>query len=251
MTPAQHGSTEPRPTAQPGARGARRGRVSPRGVVTVTGEVFGLVLQVLLIWIGYSIVWDDHDTFPYNLLLWCFIAFVYLAGSALGLNILIRVTHADPPGMRVFVGNPFTRALSTVITFGASLIGVIVATDLIASFGTEDHDILVEFSAISTMLLSWALFNWGFSRIYYSKYFRAPEPPLVFPGTDHPRLTDFVYFAFTNATAFAVSDVQVVTPRMRWTVVWHTTLAFFFNALIIVLTMNTISSGRLFQAIGE
>jgi uncharacterized membrane protein len=33
---------------------------------------------------------------------------------------------------------------------------------------------------------------------------------------------------------------------MRWTVVWHTTLAFFFNALIIVLTMNVISNGSFF-----
>ena len=49
-------------------------------------------------------------------------------------------------------------------------------------------------------------------------------------------------FSFTNATAFSVSDVLVTTPRMRWTVIWHTSLSFFFNALIIVLAINTITS---------
>ena len=44
-----------------------------------------------------------------------------------------------------------------------------------------------------------------------------------------------------------MSDVQVMTTRMRWTVVWHTTFAFFFNALIIALTMNVISNGTLLQ----
>ncbi len=33
-----------------------------------------------------------------------------------------------------------------------------------------------------------------------------------------------------------------MTTRMRWTVLWHTTLGFFFNALIIVLAVNTIIS---------
>src|SRR5690606_22837454 len=115
--------------------------------------------------------------------------------------------------------------------------------------GQDAADPLLEFSASWTMLLSWALFNWGFARIYYSRYHRAAEPPLLFPGTNEPRLTDFVYFSFTNATTFGTSDIQVVTSRMRWTVIWHTTFAFFFNALIIVLSMNVIAKGDLFSSL--
>lgn len=243
MSRAPLGAGRPRRTG--------RGWARVHGVVTVTGELFGLLLQVLLIWVGYSIVWDDHESFPYNLVLWCVIAFIYLAASAFGLELLLRFTREDPPGMRAVVGNPLTRALSTVIMLGASIIGLIVATDLIASFGAEDHDLVIEVSAIATMLLSWALLHWGFARMYYSQYFRAKKPPLEFPDTPIPRLSDFAYFSFTNGTSFAVSDVRVVTSKMRWTVVWHTTLSFFFNALIIVLTMNTISSGRLFQVLGS
>src|SRR5690606_1165793 len=101
-----------------------------------------------------------------------------------------------------------------------------------------------ELVAVWAMLASWAMFHWGYSRIYYAIYHnRESEKPLLFPATEHPRLTDFVYFSFTNGTSFAPSDVIVTTSRMRWTVVWHTTFRFFFNALIIVLTMNTISGG--------
>ena len=87
---------------------------------------------------------------------------------------------------------------------------------------------------------SWALFHWGFARIYDRRYRRSEVPPLIFPGTDTPRLPDFVYFSFTNATTFSVSDVLVQSSRMRWTVVWHTTFSFFLNALIIVLAFSTI-----------
>lgn len=239
--------------------GERRGTgeaastVRPRGgtfvtVLSIVGEIGGLLLQLLLVWVGAVIVWgsDDRDTETVLRLAWCLIAFVYLGLTALGLNILVRFDRPDPRAMRVLVGHPLARALSTIISLGASLIGLTVAIDLIAALSSDVHDPMLEFSAVGSMLLSWAMFNWGYARIYFSRYHRAPEPPLLFPGTPEPRLVDFVYLAFTNATTFAVSDVQVISTRMRWTLVWHTTLAFFFNALIIALTLNVIVNGSMF-----
>jgi uncharacterized membrane protein len=51
-----------------------------------------------------------------------------------------------------------------------------------------------------------------------------------------------VYFAYTLGTTFAASDVEVRTTRMRWTIVWHSVLSYFFNGLVIVLALNTIMS---------
>ena len=45
-------------------------------------------------------------------------------------------------------------------------------------------------------------------------------------------------------TTFAASDVEVLSTRLRWTVVWHSVLSFFFNGLIIVLALNTITGSR-------
>ncbi|GAA1612444.1 DUF1345 domain-containing protein [Leucobacter chromiireducens] len=216
-------------------------------VLSVTGEVLGLIMQVLLIWVGWDIVWGTDQAFDLiPMLVWCGIASIYLLSTVLSLNILVRINEPDPAATRVLVGHPLTRMLSTITTFGSSLIGLSVATDLITSIGQDLHDPAGEFTAVWAMLLAWAMFNWGYARIYFSRYHRAATPPLEFPGTAEPRLVDFVYLAFTNATTFAVSDVKVVNTHMRWTIVWHTTLAFFFNALIIVLTMNVIANGRLF-----
>lgn len=216
-------------------------------VLSTGGEILGLIIQLLLLYVGVMLLWGEDDEFEvFRLLLWCLVASVYLGATILSLNILIRIDTQDPVSTRVLIGHPLTRFLSTLVTFGASLIGLSVAMDLITSLGLEQHEPVQEFSAIWAMLLSWALFNWGYARIYFSRYHRATTPPLLFPGTPEPRLVDFVYLSFTNSTTFAVSDVQVVDSRMRWTIVWHTTLAFFFNALIIVLTMNIIANGRLF-----
>lgn len=222
-------------------------RSTTGAVLSMAGEILGLVAQLLLLWIGTKLVWaPDDDDYTIQLLGWCVLATFYLGATIVGLNILVRLDGPDPAATRRLIGHPLTRILSTILTFSASALGLLVALDLITSIGQDNRKPLLEFSAVWAMLLSWALFNWGFARIYYSRYHRAAEPPLVFPGSADPQLTDFVYLSFTNATTFAVSDVQVVSARMRWTIVWHTSFAFFFNALIIVLSMNIIANGRLF-----
>ncbi|MFV0435708.1 MAG: DUF1345 domain-containing protein [Leucobacter sp.] len=230
-----------------GATDRRSFRRALGASLSIGGEVTGLLLQIMLAWLGARIIWaSDHALNDIRLLSWCIVASVYLGATIMWLNVLARFDQPDQFVMRLIVSHPLTRALSTLLTFGASGLGLVVAIDLIASLGANIHNRGSEFLAVWAMMLSWALFNWGYARIYFSRYHRAKDPPLIFPGTPEPRLIDFVYLAFTNSTTFSVPDVQVVQTRMRWTLVWHTTLAFFFNALIIVLTMNVISNGSLF-----
>ncbi|MBK0422181.1 DUF1345 domain-containing protein [Leucobacter sp. CSA2] len=219
-------------------------------VLTTIGEVLGAAAQIGLIFIGAGILW--FETGPNAIaarLLWCIVASVYLGATVLALNVLARSPAPDNVATRILVGHPVSRFLATLVTFGSSLIGLSVALELISKLGRKQYEPLDEASAVWAMLLSWALFNWGFARIYFSRYHRASEISLEFPNTPKPKLVDFAYFAFTNATTFAVSDVKVLTTRMRWTVVWHTSMAFFFNALIIVLTMNVIAQGRLLSTL--
>ena len=71
----------------------------------------------------------------------------------------------------------------------------------------------------------------------------ADVPPLVFPYTTNPSLLDFVYVSFMVGTSFTPNDVETAPP-IRWTVVWHSVLSFFFNGFIIVLALNTIMGGN-------
>ena len=225
-------------------------RRSVGAVLSIVGEAVGFLVQVLLLVLGFEFFRLLADEVNVVLLLaWCLVGTLYLIFTIIGLNIVVRLDVPEPALSRAVLSHPAMRWFSMIVTFGASAIGLWQAFVLLVSIGSEDIDPLVQFSGVWTMLLSWAIFQWGFARIYYSLYHRARKPPLLFPGTEHPRLTDFVYFSFTNATAFSVSDVQVVTSRMRWTVVWHTAFAFLFNAVMITLAVNVILRGDLFSSL--
>ncbi len=217
--------------------------------------MIGILMQVWLVWVGGHVLWGgDNPDDPNDLgllLSWCLTATVYLAATALTLTVIARSPHPDSRLTQAIVGHPLSRWLSIIMSFGASGIGLTVAIELIADQTLDRGDRALEGLGMWAMLLSWAMFNWGYARVYYSRFLRAQTPPLEFPGTPEPRLIDFAYFAFTNATNFSVSDVKVVDSHMRWTVVWHTTLAFFFNALMIGLTINLLINGNLFTDIFE
>lgn len=229
-------------TRSKGARAhLRRGNAA-----TIVVEILGAVMQLALIFAGLSYLFiDDDDVAEHGrLLIWCFVATLYLAGTVFWLNIDLRVNEGDHHLMKRALRSPLVVIFSGIVTFSSSVVGLSAAVTLIVGRGDPDFFNPYELIAVWAMLASWAMFHWGYARTYHAIYqSREGERPLKFPGTDQPRLIDFVYFAFTNGTSFAPSDVMVCTSRMRWTVVWHTTFSFFFNALIIVLTMNTISGG--------
>lgn len=205
----------------------------------------GLV-QLGLIVIGGMLLWfDDDDTIIEWLIWWSLLGTAYWVASVLVVGVSVRRGPEKAPGwLRTVELHPAVAILTTLVTFIASFVGIVAVSEILLLRDDPGYAAWVEPVAVWAMLLSWALFHWGFARIYDRRYRRqvaaAGPPPLVFPGTGAPRLVDFVYFSFTNATAFSVSDVQVMTSRMRWTVVWHTTFSFFLNALIIVLAFSTI-----------
>ena len=49
---------------------------------------------------------------------------------------------------------------------------------------------------------------------------------------------DFAYFAFTIATSFAVSDVDVTDRAIRRAVLGHQILSFLYNTSILALVIN-------------
>ena len=113
--------------------------------------------------------------------------------------------------------------LSWVLPLMASLVGVNAAVLAIG------------------IILSWHLLHTGFAQVYESLQHRDPEhPALEFPRTTHPGLADFLYFAFTIGTSFATSDATVATVRMRWLVLTHSIVSFFYNALVVAVAIQVI-----------
>jgi uncharacterized membrane protein len=167
------------------------------------------------------------------------------------LVVLGRLSKATAPGARParWETGRAARLISMTATILASLIGLGAAVQVLALHNDPQVGSETDFVGVWSMLLAWGFLHWGFAQIYFQRYYSSPEPMLRFPQRDReaapadPRFVDFVYFAYTLGTTFAASDVEVLSTRMRWTIVWHSVVSYFFNGLIIVLALNTIMSG--------
>ena len=201
-----------------------------------------LLVQLALTWIGLAVIIIEDDEGTIDALAgWCLLGGLYWLASVIAVGMSVhRSRVAAPRWLGRIDLHPVVAVITVTATFLASAVGLMAAFEVLILRNDPDWAGWVEPVAVCGMLLSWALYHWGFALIYDRRYRLAVIPPLIFPGTENPRLADFVYLSFTNATNFSVSDVQVVTTRMRWTIVWHTTTSFFLNALIIVLAFSTI-----------
>jgi uncharacterized membrane protein len=61
---------------------------------------------------------------------------------------------------------------------------------------------------------------------------------LAFPGGGDPRPWDFLYYSFVVGMTAQVSDVQVLTTAMRRATLLHGVASFFFNTVLIAMTVN-------------
>lgn len=173
------------------------------------------------------------------LIVWEAIAAGYLLGGlALTWYRSVRGQQA-PPRTGVL------DALSWIFPLVASLVGVnaaLLAITVRAPIdGTRAGYTFTGVVAAVGIILSWHLLHTGFAQIYESMQHRDPQQPgLEFPRTTTPGLADYLYFAFTVGTSFATSDTSVTTVGMRWLVLLHSVVSFFYNALVVAVAIQII-----------
>jgi uncharacterized membrane protein len=100
--------------------------------------------------------------------------------------------------------------------------------------------------AASTLMLSWLFMNTMFAVHYAHVYYgddvhRKKRGGLEFPDDDEPDYWDFAYFAIVIGMTFQVSDVQITDRRLRRAVLVHSVIAFFFNVVIIAISVNVVA----------
>jgi uncharacterized membrane protein len=99
-----------------------------------------------------------------------------------------------------------------------------------------------------TILSAWAfihlLFALHYAHEYYGDRFDESSKALEdrkglhFPGERDPTYGDFLYYAFVIGCACATADVETLSSSMRRTTLAHGVVAFFFNTIILALTIN-------------
>ena len=97
-----------------------------------------------------------------------------------------------------------------------------------------------------TILLSWAfmhvIFALHYAHEFYGEGGYGAAGGLDFPGNEEPDYWDFLYYSLVVAMTAQVSDVQVTTKTMRRLTTLHGVVSFFFNVIVLALTVNIVST---------
>jgi len=197
-----------------------------------------LALAIVL-GVAVALLWPAHATWLRRALTgWNAGVWAYL------LSMMWMMARADHGKVREIAGKEDESAglvLATLLAgTGFSLYAIVseltrmdhVPADLVAA--------RYAFTAL-TVIGSWLLVGVLFCIHYAHVYYRAgnSEPPLRFPQDDlEPDYWDFLYFSFTIAVAVQTSDVAIASRAMRKLVLGQSVLAFFFNLLILGLSIN-------------
>jgi uncharacterized membrane protein len=93
-----------------------------------------------------------------------------------------------------------------------------------------------------TVFLSWTfmqvMFALHYAHEYYIDHDGAPAGGVEFPGEKHPDYWDFVYFSLVIGASAQTSDVSITARAFRHVVSLHSIISFFFNAIILALTIS-------------
>jgi uncharacterized membrane protein len=106
---------------------------------------------------------------------------------------------------------------------------------------SKSHDALSLVLALAAAPLGWLTLHTIWTFHYADLFYFNPdgrEPCLDFPGTKEPGPWDFLYFSFVIGMTAQVSDVQVLSSRMRKAVLGHSVISFAYNTVLIAMAVN-------------
>lgn len=103
-------------------------------------------------------------------------------------------------------------------------------------------------SSLVAVFLSWTLLHTMFG-IHYARLYYDPRTlegterkPLEFPDDEFPDFWDFMYFSFTLAVCYQVSDIAIRCRRFRRVVLAHVLLSFLNVTMILGLVVEIVST---------
>ena len=139
-----------------------------------------------------------------------------------------------------------SRTSSLFFIVFVSLVSMALAIRLVPAIRDLDTTggLSVAVMAALGVISAWGVLHSSFTLHYAYQYYRTEESAggLDFPSEQDPDQLDFAYFAFTIATSFAVSDVNVTDRTIRRAVLGHQVLSFFFNTSILALVINLFTN---------
>jgi uncharacterized membrane protein len=170
------------------------------------------------------------------------------AGDVFFVAYLVSALHlafrATPKGLRKYAAyDDEGVVLIFVLTAGAIAVSVAAIFLLLRQAGPRDA---VHFAVtLASVPLGWftlhTLLAFRYAHIYYAPAEGGGDGDargLEFHGHDEPAAFDFLYHSFVIGMTGGVSDIEIESVPMRRLAMVHGVASFFFNTVILALTVN-------------
>lgn len=169
------------------------------------------------------------------------IAWVVAAGLALGWAWRL-IWPLDHSGTRRLAECESASRTTDAAVLIASVISVgAVALALVTSSSSRGGMAVALLSVVSAVL-SWCLVNTVFALKYAREYYLDTDGGIEFRPGQEPAYADFAYLAFTIGMAFAVSDTELVSTKLRKTALGHALLSYAFGTGILAVAINVVTN---------
>ncbi|HEX4224599.1 MAG TPA: DUF1345 domain-containing protein [Pseudonocardiaceae bacterium] len=206
-------------------------------------------IVLVLLGIGWLAIPDQYAVvWLFLLIAWDVVAFLYCL--ARWLRVRRHRTDVDEPGEGPpdWLHSVLGRRSGLAATVLVSLVGmsagvlILVARGLPQTGDAQVASVVLQVLGVPAVIMAWLLLHFGFADRYAHLYYElAPAPALAFPETERPNLLDFAYFSFTIGSSFAASDVEVRSRVLRYTLLTHSVVSFFYNAAILSIAIGVIT----------
>lgn len=212
------------------------GTLAARPRLLISTAFAGLVYFLLPSWLRLSariiITWNSGA-----------ICFLILAG--------VLIYNSTPQSMRrrAQVEDEGRWAILTSVVVGACISLLAIGFMLKEQKGLSASVLTLHLGLAGlTVVSSWLLMHTMFALHYAYDYYRHSNTKdageaegLDFPEDKQPDFWDFLYFSFVIGMTCQVSDVQIVSKSMRRLGLVHGIVTFFFNTVILALSINIIA----------
>ena len=158
-------------------------------------------------------------------------------------RMVVRLTTLQPTSRKLIFGFVVVAAYASL----ASVAYLLATAKGLPAPVLVSHVLL----ALATIILSWlvlhTIFALHYAQLYYHEHRGTSSTSiargLVFPDGDiEPDYLDFAYFSFVIGMTSQVSDVQINSRKFRHWALLHGLIAFAFNAAVLALSINILSS---------
>ena len=200
------------------------------------------ILLAIFIYYFMPFDWAQHISTRF-IISWNIGACFYLALSA---QMMMQATpeHMQKRAIEQNVGRwlvLFLVIVAALVCISSTVNSLSIAKDLHGHLKWE-HIGLAGITVFTSWTFTQVMFAQHYAHEYYFAVAHAKNPGISFPGTSEPDYFDFVYFSSVIGTSSQTSDVSFTNSTLRRIGLAHGMLAFFFNTVLIAVTIN-IGSG--------